>query len=456
MARKVIVQIGRLDKSFRNKISFSYHDQKGEAELSSQFLLSLKEFKGAQRILIFPKSIIFQDAILKFKDKEEFFEEVDKVEPNQYLKSPEKLLLKHPHVNRSCDLLVLSSFGSFKFKSKEIALKSNLEIITLQIYSYLISQYGEDDLEEIYIDISSGHNIYITALINALYRLVPFIKFKRFLHNENERINSFILNSDPIIPGINKTIKIQKSKFSAKAFNSFTYKNSTSMAALVKRIFKEKTYYNELYNYVKNEYFILHGSFIYSIPLMLSIVDEKQLSNLFDEIGIINILTDLYVYMNKVTPDSFKYQDSMFFSFTYALAIGHSVYFKFKNFIKKQELEFNLKEDSIENLAIKEISEIMHNMYNRPESSFLNELKMIYKDLKEIDNKETKGYLSGAKIKNKINPDYQIRNMFDPRNYFAHQGCELNCTELKIEENKLWVKYNGLINKKSILKYLKK
>lgn len=461
MTNKLIIQIGRLDSRYREKIKFSYQNKEGEAELSSKFLLTTKEFNDAKLLLIFPQSIIFQNNLISNKElleKDKFIKEIQNIETKDYLDDSYSLIKKHPHLSDGIDFLVVDSLGNYNFKNDLVELESTLNIITLQIYSYLIANYSNNEFDNLNIDISSGHNIYISSLLSTLYRFLPFVKFRRYLSEDQKNISAFILNSDPIIPGNDSIIKIQKSEFKARAFNSFTYKDSFAACQLVKTIFKEQSYYKELYEYIDNQYFILHGSFIYGIPMMLMLSNYDNLKFLYETIGLDRILNDLFKFTTTKGVYGESLNDALFYSITYAFALGEFVFKNFQEIIKNKVITFDISEkhSSFRNVKLNNAHELLHELYGQPVSNYLNEIKLIFEEFNRIDNKSINQFISAANIRKLYNPNYKIINNFNPRNYFAHLGCELNCFEIKIEKNNLLVRYNDFINVKSILKYIKK
>lgn len=456
MASSVIVQIGRLDTKYRSKIKFQYNGEAGEAELSSDFLLTNKEFNNTRQLIIFPKSIVLQDHLInneQLVESDSFIKLLKELDVEEYISNPKPILNKHPHIKSEIDLLILPSIGSYNFKQKSIELEASLDLITIQIYLYLINTYAYAEAEKIYLDISSGHNIYITALINAAYRYLPFIRFKRFLDDEKNKFSGFIMSSEPILPGSNHPIKIEKSIFTAKAFNTFTYKDSASIGKLVKKAFKKQDYYKELYDFVQRQYFLLHGAFIRGIPFLLLLTDEKALNKLFVEVGINKILSDFNDFVNE--SENEKFNTNEVYSLTYAIALSQSVYIEFKEVINAKQIEFEIQGEKLTNDLLKDAYTIVSKIYGQPEPGYYNEVTAIFEQF--IKSKtQSNQFFSGAEIKKINNSEYKLSNEFNPRNYFAHYGCELNSFEIKVEEEKLTARYNDLINENSIIRYLKK
>lgn len=465
MGRKVIIQFGRLDSRYRNKITFAFEGIKGGSELSGLFLKNnVAKFKDAERLLIFPSSIIFQP-LNNMQDK--FINKVINTDPLSYLKSPSDLLYDHPHVS-GADVLVVSSMGQFKFRNDNdyFVFGGTMDTITMQLYSYLIKNYSNEDFEDVYIDVSSGQNIYIASLINAIYRFLPFVKFNRYLFSSNDRIKAYLLNSDPIVGEPSYPIKIQQSKFSAKAFNSFPYKDSNELIKVIEMVFAGEESLPGLMQLINTDYFLLHGALIYGCPLMITMVDFEVLENIFESVGIENILSTIQNHFaNKGLGESFKngYLQNIF-SLTFALAISKSIYFHFKKVIQEGFIEFNMvvkkkKEYSLKNDLFAQTFSLLKATYDQPVPEYIRDLKLACSAYleKEIDFPE--GFISFSEFNLIVNPDYKTNAHFEARNYFAHGGFEKNITEVKVENRILFVRYNKEIvenNLGKVVNYLKK
>lgn len=457
---KLIIQIGRLDRFYLNEIEFSFNEERGTSNLSSSFLVNTQYFKDANRLIIYPVSLIFQDNLLSIKD-DPFITKMDEVDIGSYLEKPQNLFKKHPQSNGN-DFIVVSSQGQYHFKGVEHVFKGNLDIITLQTYLHLVSNYSIESLEEIYVDISSGQNIYLSALMNALYRFIPFIRFKRLLYLDNKKVAGWILNSDPIVGTPTHTISIHKSKFGAKAFNALTFKEFENLRPIVKHIFKGKDYYQDILSLLESEYLLLHSALIRGTPLLLTSVNEKTLSSLFKTTGLQTIALDLNNYY-KVGHDDVIGEDdaNLIYLITFSLAITQSIYFHFEKIISKKEMEFSIEDDqsgspSIKNTTLDTAFRLLSEDFSQPEPNYKDE---IIKMIKLYRNKERQTFVAFVDLVKEANPTYSANPEFNPRNYFAHGGMELNVTEIKVDDNIVSVRYNfGLEDKKrkSIIKYLKK
>lgn len=455
---KLIIQFGRLDRSYRNQIDFSFEGEEGKADLSSSFLLTTKSLAEAKRLIIFPESIILQDELLSTGENDSFIRDIDQIDLSEYLKNPIPFLSKHPQV-QNAEMLVVSSLGYFKFKGENYEMSNSFDRITVQIYTHLISNYSADDVSELYVEISSGQNIYISALLNALYRFLPFVKLRRFLKTQNERINAFILSSDPILGKPERSVRIQKSRFLAKAFNSFSYKNHGELLKIVKSIFKDTQHYEKLQEFIEKEYFLLHGSFIYGTPLMLTLTDHSVVKGLFEDQSLEEILRIIENHFSVGKTMQAETQSGLIFSLTFALAVGNYIFNAFSDLIESRKIEFTIQPKSkndfrLINERFDAAFKTLKELYGQPEPNYKGELKEFIKQYRKL-SPSTSEPISPSDLLKQLNPAYKTNTDFNPRNFFAHGGLERNSLTMSIKNETLTVWYNENVKKDSLIRYLK-
>ncbi|HOV09218.1 MAG TPA: hypothetical protein PK482_08930, partial [Spirochaetota bacterium] len=95
MGRKLIVQIGRFDKGYTDKKKFIYKEKEFETSLSS-FALSEFYKEEAKVFLLYPVSLLLNEALVKVPDGDSFICKVKDLLENSdgkedYFKSPENL-----------------------------------------------------------------------------------------------------------------------------------------------------------------------------------------------------------------------------------------------------------------------------------------------------------------------------------------------------------------------------
>jgi CRISPR-associated (Cas) DxTHG family. len=199
--KRIIYQIGRFERSIDMPVKFEIADKTYQVELSS---FALKEHFGehAKVILVYPVSILLnKGAIEEIKNKEHFrsfYEKIEGIvtkpeEKEKYIKNPWEYLREHPHSKKADGFIVIPSIGEFlgeKFSSP-------LGNIVLRILIDMIERYKNEPFDEMYLDISSGHNIYNYALAEAGRLFLTLMKLEDFLKEKDIKV--FITITEPII-----------------------------------------------------------------------------------------------------------------------------------------------------------------------------------------------------------------------------------------------------------------
>jgi hypothetical protein len=242
--KRIIYQIGRFESSIDELVNFEIDDKTYQWELSS---FALKKYLGepTKVILVYPVSILLNENALKgIKDKlnknlagerkdeenlKSFYEKIKgfvegeekEKEKEKYIKNPWEYLKEHPHSKKANDFIVIPSIGEFlgeKFSSP-------LGNIVLRILIDMIERYKNEPFDEMYLDISSGYNIYTYALAEAGRLFLTLMKLEDFLKEKDIKV--FIAISEPIIgkPSSDKRYKIFKDfQLDAKEFFYFPEK----------------------------------------------------------------------------------------------------------------------------------------------------------------------------------------------------------------------------------------
>jgi CRISPR-associated protein Csx1 len=167
--KKIIYQIGRLDNNIITDYKFQIDEKTYESKLSSFALKKHFDESGdpSKVILIYPYSILLSERRPKFNNKlDEFFDKLkakDTEEINQYLKDPYAYLEYHPHSKEANDFIVIHSIGEYM----GIKFSTSLGDVVLRILIDMMQRYLEEPFEEMYLDISSGLNVYASAMIEA-------------------------------------------------------------------------------------------------------------------------------------------------------------------------------------------------------------------------------------------------------------------------------------------------
>jgi hypothetical protein len=212
--KRILYQMGRFEGSIDEKVNFEIDGKPRSGELSS---FALKEHFGEHTkvILVYPVSILLNEYALRgIKDKEylrSFHEKIESIvtkpeEREKYIKNPWEYLKEHPHSKKADGFIVIPSIG--EFLGEEFS--SPLGNIVLRILIDMMERYKNEPFDEMYLDISSGHNIYNYALAEAGRLFLTLMKLEDFLKEKDIKV--FIAISEPIIgkPSSDKRYKIFK------------------------------------------------------------------------------------------------------------------------------------------------------------------------------------------------------------------------------------------------------
>lgn len=232
MEKAVIYQIGRLDVNTFKNVYFKVENFKIKTSLSSFAIKTYFKTLGVDSdlILLYPISLPFNRSLLnndRFKascDNECFrmFSYANN-EPKEYLKTPEEFFKLHPHTRECKEFLIIHSFGTYNANQKEVSLNGYYSDVVLKILIDMIRRYILDtNTKRFIIDISSGHNIYVNAMLEATRFFSVWLKLYGWRKNTTIVTIAF---SEPIIPGLeNVEHDIYMEKIDAKAIFFITCK----------------------------------------------------------------------------------------------------------------------------------------------------------------------------------------------------------------------------------------
>lgn len=201
---KYLLQIGRLDANL-SSIYFQIENHHYTAELSC---FALKEHFGneAKAILIYPVSLPFNKRLIEAKGIDESLRGKIKQaieNPEAYFKDPYYFFLHHPHTKKADDFIVIHSIGEFESQKFE----ATFNCLVLELLIKIIEKYYHEKFSELYVDISSGHNIYISALLEAIRHFAVFQRLQSWNASE---VKVFLVFSDPIIGSSKTSYRIYK------------------------------------------------------------------------------------------------------------------------------------------------------------------------------------------------------------------------------------------------------
>ncbi|WP_041430352.1 CRISPR-associated CARF protein Csx1 [Thermodesulfobacterium geofontis] len=439
----LIYQIGRLDSGAFNPIKFEVNGKEYTAQLSSFALRQsfLENGEASKVILIYPVSLFLNKSLSNKNnpqtqnipiDFKKVIESIlyNKAERFNYLSNPYPYFAKHPHSKEADEFIVIHSIGQYE----GINFSATLEELILEIFIDMVKRYQDEPFSELYLDISSGHNIYTSALLEAGRLFLTFYKLQNFL-TKGKELNVFITFSDPILPPYERTFKIHKGfLLEVKVFFSYPekpYEYSLRQGymkfagELAKENREIKRDLNDLFSYGKFFYSAIKNN----IPLVLYTQAYHSEERINEGLQILiklvkDSLTQNYQNTPKLNFDLFRKAFLML-----AIYKGITEVLKTYKIAKKEEV------------SISELRE-----------KFVEENKSLYKYFGLVQNRN---YLS-QEIKNnfdrnkdKFEKEYKLLREyiggesedFNPRNFFAHCGFERNSIYVRKDGEEILVKY---------------
>jgi len=469
--KRIIYQMGRFESSIDMPVNFEIDGKPYLQELSS-FALRDHFGKNTKVVLVYPVSILLNEYALRgIKDKEHlrsFYEKIKGIiegeEKEKYIKNPWEYLKEHPHSKKADGFIVIPSIGEFlgeKFSSP-------LGNIILRILIDMIERYKDEPFDEMYLDISSGHNIYNYALAEAGRLFLTLMKLEDFLKEKDIKV--FITITEPITAGSgqDKKYKIFKDfqldvkgffyfpekpqENSGNAFSKYANKLSETIKGKEDRELKRKIM-NMLY-----KAYLFYSALRNNLPLVVYCLcaleeyryTENDVKNLLEEI--INLLKRRLDENLKESPD-LNFDDLRKLFMMLGLAVGIIRVLEKREIRKgiKEEVEVYLKD--IRRLFAEEESsiygyfglktnipylqqEIQNNFLDKRRISLItNEWKL----LKYILDKPSIWKYCKAELekllKYILGKSKGSSTSINPRNVLAHCGFERNITEVKKLDN---------------------
>ncbi len=213
--KKVIFQIGRLDKGYNESKDFSFEGNTYNFPLSS-FALKQLSGKEAKVVILYPVSLVLNESFSKYEGEDDFLKKQVKTilnnesEKEKYLNNPYSLFKNHPH-SKENDFEVLHSLGTYSGET----FSTTMHDLILYIWCMMMQEYLENEFDEIYIDISSGLNFYMASLQEALRY---FLTWESLYNISSSKVKGFISYTDPILGSAQTSYNIYTYETKHKAF----------------------------------------------------------------------------------------------------------------------------------------------------------------------------------------------------------------------------------------------
>ncbi len=417
-------------------LKFIYKENEYEVGLSS---FALKRCFGdcARLVLIYPvslplnKSLINQNPNLNDDLKERIRKILDN--KDEYLENPREFFSFHPHNQEANDFILIHSIGEYE----KVKFESSYDDIVLEILFDMIERYLNCRFEELYIDISSGLNIYIAALLEAVRH---FSIFNRLQNWHSEKCKIYKVFSEPIIGFTSTSYEIHEVPVEFKAFYSSPIKeqdidNYQLSRKITESLFGDthnREFKNKIQRYFEN--FAIHFSAIKNaIPL------ANYTFELDSSYDIEKLLKEIISLGKKKLHENWRRSPQLskenFLKTLLSLSFykGITKIFEYENINPTGDRGVSLEEIK----RFKKVYEVFGLNLN---ITFLgNEIR----NLAEAKDSE------GMRLEDKVSDDWRSLNEFlygegsdfNPRNFFAHAGFERMITEVRKCNGKLYFRY---------------
>jgi len=461
--KNVIYQIGRFDRNLHDRVNFQIDDKIYPAYLSSFALKEYFKEKGeeAKVILLYPVSLIINDKAvsenpqLPEETKEKFLRVIKDIsERENFFKKPEEYYKLHPYSEIADGFTVIHSIGEFS----RIRFEADFNVIKLKIFLDMVERFLEEPFNRLYLDISSGYNIYVSALIEAGRLFLIFYKLHNFLTKENPEnsLRVYLSFSDPIIP-FNPSQRYEihlNYELDVKAFFSWPHpveqpKNlENPYPDLINKLAnndrqKRKYLRSTLLPFLINGY-LFYSAIRYNTPLVLYTLEYDSENDVIGAIRqLINDLKPKLEENYQKTPElPVNYYERVFLMLSFYLGLIRVL--KAYEIEKKEEVSYSE--------LYSKFRDHSNNVY-KPFDLHLNRDYLAHEMSNNFEKKEMREKFSEEyKLLTEIIGNEKDDKDINRRNFIAHCGFERNCVEVKKVDEEIWIRYR---KDENILKRIK-
>jgi len=439
-----LYQIGRLEPNVLNRksLKFLIDGKEFQNELSS---FALKDFfkenakhlpeakpnaSNVKSILIYPVSLPLNRSLIKNNIEADEFQKALKSiieNPVEYIKNPEEFFKIHPHTNKSDDFIVIHSIGEFE----KYVFEGSFDDIVLEIFIDLVERYFKEGMKELYIDISSGLNIYVSALLEAIRHFSIF----QNLGSWKEPLSVKLVFSEPIIGSSKSNFKIFKDyelKFKVFFSSPITYADVNDFE-LSRKIAKQDRKFKQTIQQMLEKFALSYSAIKNNTPLVLysfKFDEEEEIKDLILQV-VANLKDKFYLDWQK-SPNLEKNEYLKLF-------LALSFYMGIIRILKENSVNYS------DCVCLDKIKEKFSSIYQQFELN-LNEQLLNH----EISNLTRHDKETGETIIDKAKEEWQSLSEFikgegdfQPRNFIAHAGFERTVTEVKKIGNEIYLRYKN-------------
>ncbi|MEM0235646.1 TM1812 family CRISPR-associated protein, partial [Thermofilum sp.] len=340
------------------------------------------------------------------------------------------------------DILVINAIGNYKIGGEEVSFENTPGNVSIRLFLDILERVKKyDGKVKLIADISTGHNIYIAAMLEALRAIIVYDKLRNGI--TGKKVDAAYAIAEPVGPNSESPRRIFVNEYDVKAFFTLPIKtqNLDSISKLEYYVERSDTKQkircetederrrlkNLLENLVK-----AFNSIKYNVPLALytSVIDFSQDADILERklIDFLLKVTKPVFNENRVAVTSLKWKD--LFNLFYSLAL-----FKWMS----NEMG-DLKEK--DRASITELKEKTIQIYTK--LGLLLNKRFLERDLKEIDDKKDRVPEKWTCLKN-LYPEEGRQGppsiSDSKRNFFAHSGLERTMVEVRKYKEEIELRY---------------
>ncbi|MFO7153236.1 MAG: CRISPR-associated CARF protein Csx1 [Bacillota bacterium] len=427
----LIYQIGRFDRGLTKEYDFEKDGKSIKKRLSSFALKELLEEEGedSRVVLIYPVSLPLNRGV----DKEELKNNSIEIErlwenPSEYLNNPREFFSRLPFYREADDFFIIHSIGTYS----GVTFEGEFSDIVFEIAMDMIERYLKNPVEKIYVDVSTGFNIYVSALLEAVRLFSTWAALRSWLPEEG-RPEIWLSFSDPILGGGATKYPLHLERVSFKSFFS---------SPLSKNDVTGERFYKEVYRGDKEK--------------------RARLKKLFENFAVV------FTAINRNAPLAvyhLGFDDANIIRETFEVLLDDMKNLLYESYLKSPGLNRGAYQKAILTLGfyegiVKVLDKYGVKVYESEIGSDLEEIKNTFGEIYELFGLDLNRVFLGneigstwIKIKSKaedcsnwqpfalIHGSGQRIGPPNKRNYFAHSGLEAYITQFRKESNRIFVRY---------------
>jgi CRISPR-associated protein Csx1 len=392
-------------------------------------------------VLVYPVSLPLNTAVqnANFNDRD-FLERINDVictGGSEYLQNTAEFFEKMPYSSESDDFFVVHSTGEYA----GVQFDGKFNDIVFEIALDMMERYIAGEVERIYVDISSGLNIFVSAILEAVRFFSTWAGLRNWVDTA-KRPEIRLAFSDPILGGVPKEYEIHQEKIEFKAFFTSPI-NKDDLDNIGKKIYELERQKKQKLKELLERFAIIFSAIKNNIPLAVyhfGFHSREEIGGVFEQL-LADMRLRLYAsYKESPGLEKTSYSKAILTLGFYAGLAEVLDFYGFKIYDRNKGVSMNeIKEKfnndmkgDVKNKQSKGVYDLFDIKLNRV---FLgSEISNLEKKLENAAQDAWQLIVRFFDSKDKIQTP-------DKRNFFAHSGLEGLITEIKKTRNELFVRY---------------